>query len=204
MRTGEREILVHRVFRVGVADRSFCPRKIFGANDSRKPNALGQCRTSDSCEEVLATCNHHDLSVLYGVDFRFGKAFRSTRPAPAQPVRFAVAHQPTGQRPARPPFQPNAKFLGVFPLPWWGLQASATMQSVTMCRCAQADASGRDWRTTSLWGLSMRTRFLHDGRARTVEAAILAHGGEADAMVQRFRALPGDERAALLAFLNTL
>ena len=24
---------------------------------------------------------------------------------------------------------PNAKFLGVFPLPWWGLQASATFQS---------------------------------------------------------------------------
>lgn len=69
---------------------------------------------------------------------------------------------------------------------------------------AQADASGKDWRTTSLWGLSLRTRFLHDGRAQTVEAAILAHGGEADAVVQRFRALSGPNRAALLAFLSTL
>jgi carboxypeptidase family protein/TonB-dependent receptor-like protein len=30
----------------------------------------------------------------------------------------------------RPPFQPNVKFLGVYPLPWWGLQTSATFQSV--------------------------------------------------------------------------
>ena len=44
----------------------------------------------------------------------------------------------------------------------------------------QGQASGHDWRTTPLWGLRERSRFLHDGRARTVEAAILAHGGEAD------------------------
>jgi hypothetical protein len=29
-----------------------------------------------------------------------------------------------------PPFQPNIKFLGVYPLPWWGLQASAAFQSL--------------------------------------------------------------------------
>ena len=29
----------------------------------------------------------------------------------------------------RPPMLPNLKFLGVYPLPWWGLQASATLQS---------------------------------------------------------------------------
>jgi hypothetical protein len=29
----------------------------------------------------------------------------------------------------RPPLQPNVKFLAVYPLPWWGLQASATLQS---------------------------------------------------------------------------
>lgn len=69
---------------------------------------------------------------------------------------------------------------------------------------AQADASGKDWRTTPLWGLNLRTRFLHDGRARSVEAAILAHGGEADGVLQRFRALSAADREALLAFLNTL
>ena len=29
-----------------------------------------------------------------------------------------------------PPFQPNVKMLGVYPLPWWGLQTSATFQSL--------------------------------------------------------------------------
>jgi hypothetical protein len=29
-----------------------------------------------------------------------------------------------------PPFQPAVKFLGVIPLPWWGLQVGAAFQSV--------------------------------------------------------------------------
>ena len=28
------------------------------------------------------------------------------------------------------PFQPNIKVVGVYPLPWWGLQTSATLQSI--------------------------------------------------------------------------
>jgi CxxC motif-containing protein (DUF1111 family) len=68
----------------------------------------------------------------------------------------------------------------------------------------QAAATGHDWRTAPLWGLSQRSRFLHDGRARSIEAAILAHSGEAEAVAQRFRALPATDRSALLAFLSTL
>jgi CxxC motif-containing protein (DUF1111 family) len=69
---------------------------------------------------------------------------------------------------------------------------------------SQATATGRDWRTTPLWGLHARARFLHDGRARTVQAAILAHSGEADGAVGRFRALAPEERTLLLAFLGSL
>jgi CxxC motif-containing protein (DUF1111 family) len=68
----------------------------------------------------------------------------------------------------------------------------------------QESAAGRDWRTTPLWGLSNRARFLHDGRARTVRAAILAHDGEAAHSVARFRELSGDELADLLSFLSSL
>lgn len=68
----------------------------------------------------------------------------------------------------------------------------------------QGSAAGPDWRTTPLWGLSERTRFLHDGRARTLEAAILAHGGEAEAARRRFRALSDTARERLLAFLRSL
>lgn len=71
-------------------------------------------------------------------------------------------------------------------------------------RVVQGSAAGPDWRTTPLWGLGDRTRFLHDGRARSIEAAILAHGGEAQRAMQRFRALSEEARRRLLAFLRSL
>jgi len=71
-------------------------------------------------------------------------------------------------------------------------------------KVVQGDAGGRDWRTTPLWALSTRPRLLHDGRARTVTEAILAHGGEAEAARQRFRQLPLQQRNDLLTFLANL
>jgi CxxC motif-containing protein (DUF1111 family) len=72
------------------------------------------------------------------------------------------------------------------------------------------EASGREWRTAPLWGLGLvqvvdeRAMFLHDGRARTIEEAILWHGGEALKSRDAFMALEAPERAAVLAFLNSL
>lgn len=71
-------------------------------------------------------------------------------------------------------------------------------------------ASGREWRTPPLWGLgrtavvSGHTRLLHDGRARSLMEAILWHGGEAEAARENVRRLTREERAALLAFLESL
>jgi CxxC motif-containing protein (DUF1111 family) len=71
-------------------------------------------------------------------------------------------------------------------------------------------ASGTEWRTAPLWGIGLvervngHTRFLHDGRARSLEEAILWHGGEAAAAQQGFRDLSATERAELIAFLESL
>jgi CxxC motif-containing protein (DUF1111 family) len=71
-------------------------------------------------------------------------------------------------------------------------------------------ATGREWRTAPLWGIGLvddvngHTRFLHDGRARSLEEAILWHGGEAEASRQAFVALPADQRRQLLIFLESL
>ncbi|HEX7131470.1 MAG TPA: di-heme oxidoredictase family protein [Iamia sp.] len=71
-------------------------------------------------------------------------------------------------------------------------------------------ADGSEWRTPPLWGIGLvetvnrHTRFLHDGRARSLEEAVLWHGGEAAGAQERFRALPADDRRALLAFLESL
>jgi CxxC motif-containing protein (DUF1111 family) len=71
-------------------------------------------------------------------------------------------------------------------------------------------ASGREWRTTPLWGLRLMRQFLngealllHDGRARTVEEAILLHAGEALASRNAFAALTPVQRAALLDFVES-
>jgi CxxC motif-containing protein (DUF1111 family) len=71
-------------------------------------------------------------------------------------------------------------------------------------------ADGREWRTAPLWGLRVMRDFLrgdafllHDGRARSVEEAILAHGGEAQGSRDAFVALPADDRSALLDFVES-
>ena len=69
---------------------------------------------------------------------------------------------------------------------------------------AQEGAAGREMRTAPLWGLRATTTFLHDGRATTIEAAILAHDGQGAVSRDRFRALGTDDRRALLRFLRSL
>jgi len=71
-------------------------------------------------------------------------------------------------------------------------------------------ASGRDWRTAPLWGIGLtetvsgHTQFLHDGRARNLMEAVLWHGGEAENAKQQVLTFNAEQRAALLAFLNSL
>jgi CxxC motif-containing protein (DUF1111 family) len=66
------------------------------------------------------------------------------------------------------------------------------------------------WRTAPLWGLGYRIRlnshttFLHDGRARTPEEAILWHGGEAAHARAKFMDLGPRSRRALLQWIETL
>lgn len=72
------------------------------------------------------------------------------------------------------------------------------------------DASGREWRTPPLWGIGLvetvngHTRFLHDGRARGLEEAVLWHAGEAQRARDAFVNMSAKDRAALLAFLRSL
>ena len=40
-------------------------------------------------------------------------------------------------------------------------------------------ATGREFRTQPLWGIAAVAPHLHDGRAATLDEAILWHGGEA-------------------------
>jgi CxxC motif-containing protein (DUF1111 family) len=72
------------------------------------------------------------------------------------------------------------------------------------------DAGGYEWRTPPLWGIGLtetvsgHTLFLHDGRARNLLEAILWHGGEAQEARDKVVAMPPDDRAALIRFLESL
>lgn len=70
--------------------------------------------------------------------------------------------------------------------------------------CLGLVATPSEFRTEPLMGLRLAKRFLHDGRAGSVEEAIRLHGGEAAKARDRFAALPDADRAALLEFLGSL
>jgi CxxC motif-containing protein (DUF1111 family) len=71
-------------------------------------------------------------------------------------------------------------------------------------------AAGSEWRTPPLWGLGLyrlvngHERLLHDGRADGVAEAVLWHDGEAAASRVAFTELDADERAQLVAFVESL
>lgn len=69
---------------------------------------------------------------------------------------------------------------------------------------AQNGSSGSEWRTTPLWGLRHRKFYLHDGRAKNLTEAILAHGGQAAESNKSYAKLSEQEKKDLLAFLNSL
>ncbi|HVZ33671.1 MAG TPA: di-heme oxidoredictase family protein, partial [Polyangiaceae bacterium] len=72
------------------------------------------------------------------------------------------------------------------------------------------DAAGSEWRTPPLWGLGLyatvngHEQLLHDGRARGVAEAVLWHDGEGATARDRFLTFSADERAALVAFVESL
>ena len=68
----------------------------------------------------------------------------------------------------------------------------------------EGDADGYEWRTAPLWsigltaGVSGGEAYLHDGRARTLEEAILWHGGEGEKSKETFQDMPNADRVALI------
>jgi CxxC motif-containing protein (DUF1111 family) len=65
-------------------------------------------------------------------------------------------------------------------------------------------ARRQEWRTPPLWGLRDSAPYLHDGRAATIEHAIVLHGGEGENSARRFFRLKPAERLQLTLFLGSL
>jgi uncharacterized integral membrane protein (TIGR00698 family) len=71
-------------------------------------------------------------------------------------------------------------------------------------KIVQGNALGMEWRTMLLTGLGMRQRYLHDGRATTLRDAILAHGGEAEIVRNRYFRLDEAQQREIMKFLGEL
>jgi len=69
---------------------------------------------------------------------------------------------------------------------------------------SQSGATGQEMRTAPLWGARIRSSFLHDGRAKTLEDAILAHDGQGLAARNLFTTLSARQQAQLVEFINSL
>ena len=88
----------------------------------------------------------------------------------------------------------------------------------------EGQASGAEWRTAPLWGLGLSAcvtggvtnagqgaqvctpvhSYLHDGRARSIEEAILWHGGEGQASKNAYQSLSASQKQDVLRFLESL
>ena len=68
----------------------------------------------------------------------------------------------------------------------------------------QGPAKGTDMRTAPLWGVRARATLLHDGRATTLEQAILAHDGQGRGSRNAFASLGKNAKNQLIAFLKSL
>lgn len=75
----------------------------------------------------------------------------------------------------------------------------------------EGTATTAEWRTPPLWGVGLSKDaqggeyfLLHDGRAKSLEDAILMHGGEAENAKNKFAELNGSDEEALIMFLESL
>lgn len=75
---------------------------------------------------------------------------------------------------------------------------------MTIFSSTPAEQTRREWRTPPLWGVADSGPYLHDGRAETLAAAIVAHDGEARFATISYLTSSSHDQLALLAFLRTL
>lgn len=104
---------------------------------------------------------------------------------------------------AQPRLQPDA-ITGELRVPLYSdLKRHAMGEALAESR-EDAGVAADVFLTPALWGIARSRPYLHDGRAPTLEDAILLHGGEALASRDAFAALEEEDRAPLRVFLTSL
>jgi CxxC motif-containing protein (DUF1111 family) len=75
----------------------------------------------------------------------------------------------------------------------------------------EGNALTSEWRTPALWGLGLSPStqggqyfLMHDGRARSIEEAIVLHGGESENSKIKYQSLKQSDKDDLIKFLESL
>ena len=181
-------------------------------------------RTSDDCTPSEADCGAQSSGGAPEVSEELLDAvvtFVRTLAVPASPVPqqqdssgselfadigCAACHRP--RLPVELPGSDGRKVVGIIS-PYTDLRLHDMGSEMADENASGAKVVSR-WRTPPLWGLGYRLKvedhptFLHDGRARSAEEAILWHSGEAARAKRRFIDLGPRARESLLRWLDTL
>jgi CxxC motif-containing protein (DUF1111 family) len=140
---------------------------------------------------------------LLEIPTRDARAAAGPGPALFQRARCASCHVP------------NLRTRADFPVPQLADIQAPLYSDLLLHDMGEALADGireggagpREWRTPPLIGLRFQRWYLHDGRARDLEQAVLGHAGEgsqANPSVQAFQALSARERKDLIEFVSSL
>src|ERR1041384_4680605 len=134
------------------------------------------------------------LAIDPNVNLAGGTAFNKAGCAGCHLLKdYTTPAHPANGVPGNFPFRPRSDFL-LHDMGSLGDQIGNDGDSV---------ATTRLMRTAPLWGLHARTKFLHDGRASTIEQAIAAHDGQAAASKAAFNALSAAEKSAMLTAMKS-
>jgi CxxC motif-containing protein (DUF1111 family) len=165
-----------------------------GLHDEQKPGV-------DVTAEVVTTVAAYVRTLE--IPSRAGAVSTAAGAAAFLAADCSVCHVP-GLR-TRPDF-PIVQLAGIY-APVYSDLLLHDMGEELADRQTDESAGPRDWRTSPLIGMRFQSAFLHDGRAATLEVAILKHAGagsEANGAVEKFKALPPADRAALVEFVHGL
>lgn len=118
-------------------------------------------------------------------------------------ARCAVCHVPSLKTRGDYPFKP----LAGLDAPVYTDMLLHDMGTELADGMVDESATSRQWRTAPLIGLRFFQSYLHDGRAKTIRDAVIAHlgtGSEARDSASRFQQLSSAEQTALLDFVSSL
>jgi CxxC motif-containing protein (DUF1111 family) len=179
-----------------------------GLSSPLHPAAYGDCTTTqkDCFAMATGTSSAFDNEEISGDMVGMIAAFVATLPRGAMKpnAKAEAVFAAAGCASCHVPSLPDAAGK---PLPVFTDLLLHDMGPALAGKIGDSFAKPEEWRTAPLIDLDPlqgKRRYLHDGRAATIDKAIRWHGGEGDKARQSYESLGAADRDALLSYLEAL